>query len=78
MFLLITFLSMSVTKSQEMNVANLEFISDSQDSLKRSTLSLGGFLSAGYVLQLIFNLRSLVRMQKAFLNWITVVYLLTV
>lgn len=67
---------MSVTK--EMNVANLEFISDSRDSLKRSTISLGGFLSGGYVLQLIFNLRSLVRMQKAFANWITVLYLLTV
>lgn len=78
MFLLIIFLSMSITKSQEMNVANLEFISDSQDSLKKSTISLDGFLSGGYVLQLIFNLRSLVRMQRACANWITVVSLLTV
>lgn len=42
------------------------------------TISLSGFLSGGYVLQLIFNLRSLVRIQKAFANWITVLYLLTV
>lgn len=69
---------MSVTKSQEMNVADLEFISDSQDSLKGATISLDGFLWGGYVLQLIFNLRSLVGMHKAFTNWITVVYLLTV
>lgn len=60
-----------------MNVANLEFVSDSQDSLKRSSASIGGFLSGGYALQLIFNLCSLVRMQKAFSNWIAVVVLLT-
>lgn len=61
-----------------MNVGNLEFISDSQDSLKRCATSIGRFLSGGYVLQLIFKLCLLVRMQKAFSNWITVVYLLTV
>lgn len=49
----------------------------SQESLKRSPSPVAGFFPDGCFLQLIFSLCSLVRMQKACSNWITVVYLLT-
>lgn len=48
-----------------------------QESLQRSPSPVAGFFPDGCFLQLIFNLCSLVRMQKACSNWITVVYLLT-